>query len=228
MLIISSPLECFSVELSLFNFFNISLLMSIISIMWISVFNNKSVVPNSYGLLSLGMYRTVWNLVSGYGFSSALFPLVYVVFYVILFCNLIGLVPYSFTPTAQLVFTLCLGISLLFGVLAMGVIRHSVLVFGYFCPAGTPVILMPLMICIEILSFISRTLSLGLRLAVNMITGHTLVKVFGSFIVTSPSVLLTCVILMILMVFLALEVLIAYLQAYIFTFLMCITLKELS
>lgn len=227
MLVLYSPLECFTVELTWLNFFNVSFMVAILSIVVVYWFPSY-VVPNNFHLTLLASYRTILNLVYSYSFSSSLFPLIFTIFHLILGANLIGLIPFSFTPTAQLIFTLFLGISILIGVLFMGAFRHSTLLFGFFAPAGTPLVLLPLMIIIEILSYLSRTLSLGLRLAVNMITGHTLVKVFGSFIITSPSLLLTSLILSILTIFLALEVLIAYLQAYIFTFIICITLKDLS
>jgi len=163
---------------------------------------------------------------------SIYFPLLYTLFYIILFCNLIGLIPYSYTSTVQVVIVLGIGVSLLFSILVLGFIRHGSYLLGLFIPAGTPLALVPLMIIIEIISYLTRTFSLGLRLSVNMITGHTLVKVFSGMIyliyLKVNSILVITLPLILLSIFLALEILIAYLQVYIFTFLTCITIKDFT
>jgi len=162
---------------------------------------------------------------------SIYFPLLYTLFYIILFCNLIGLIPYSYTSTVQVVIVLGIGVSLLFSILVLGFIRHGSYLLGLFIPAGTPLALVPLMIIIEIISYLTRTFSLGLRLSVNMITGHTLVKVFSGMIyliyLKVNSILVITLPLILLSIFLALELLIAYLQAYIFTFITCITIRDI-
>jgi len=92
------------------------------------------------------------------------------------------MVPYSTTPTVELVITLSIALTLLMGVLIVGILSHKSLLFAAFLPAGTPIFLVPLMIPLEMMAYLTRTLALGLRLSVNMITGHTLVKVCSSFI----------------------------------------------
>ena len=194
----------------------------------------RLIIPSNWSIGTESMYKSVQSMVQNTLGKTIYFPQMFSLFYVILFCNLIGQVPYSYTPTVQQIFTLAVGLTILGGVQLQGVIRHGTMIFGYFCPEGTPIALVPLMVQIEVVSYLTRTFSLGLRLSINMITGHILVKVFsgfiwqgfseatsllGVFIITLPLVILTA--------FLALEILIAYLQAYIFTFLICITLKDL-
>lgn len=135
----------------------------------------------------------------------------------------------------EIVITLALASTLLVGVLLVGFIRHRFELLAAFIPAGTPLGIIPLMILLELLAYCTRTLSLGLRLAVNMITGHILAKVCVGFIwvavyVDSPNVLVLVLSfpMLLLTLFLGLEVLIAYLQAYIFTFITCITIKDMT
>ncbi len=199
----------------------------------ISRLNNDEVVPTSWGVVNESIYKSVLNIVhDAVGIKAGVyFPLIYTLFYTILFSNLIGMVPYSYTPTVQLIFTLAQGVTLLGGIFILGALRHKLLLFGYFSPAGTPFGLVPLMVFIEIIGYLSRTFSQGQRLSVNMITGHIQVKVFSGFIwlgfVQGLSLFILTLPLFILTIFLALELLIAYLQAYIFTFITCITLKDL-
>lgn len=159
-------------------------------------------------------------------------PLIYTLFHVILFSNLVGLVPYSSTPTVEIVMTLSLSFTLLIGVLLLGFLSHKLYLLAAFIPAGTPLALIPMMIILEIIAYLSRTLSLGLRLAVNMITGHILVKVIVGFIwvayLNGTSIFILSLPIFLLTLFLCLELLIAYLQAYIFTFITCITFKDMA
>ena len=192
------------------------------------------VVSNWLTLLNETLYRTVLLMVDNYiGRKFTIyFPLIYTIFYLVLFSNLIGMVPYSSTPTVEFVITLSIALSLLMGILIIGILSHKTLLFAAFLPAGTPLLLIPLLVPLEIMAYLTRTLALGLRLSVNMITGHTLVKVCSSFIYVAytkgVSFFILILPLFILTLFLALELLIAYLQAYIFTFITCITLKDMA
>lgn len=185
-------------------------------------------------VMNESMYRTVLLMLENYTGKNNLvyFPLIYTIFYLVLFANLIGLIPYSSTPTMEFVLSLSVAITLLIGIQIIGIINHGKYIFSAFLPAGTPIFLIGQMIPLEIISYISRTLALGLRLSVNMTTGHTLVKVCSGFIwvayAKGTSFLILIVPLMLLTVFQALELLIAYLQAYIFTFITCITIKDMS
>jgi F0F1-type ATP synthase membrane subunit a len=114
----------------------------------------------------------------------------------------------------------------------MGILTHKVILLAAFLPSGTPLGLILLIFPLEFLSYVIRTISLGLRLAINLITGHVLVKVIISLIWASylngSSLLVISLPLLLLTMFLTLEILIAYLQAYIFTFITCITIKDMG
>jgi F-type H+-transporting ATPase subunit a len=140
------------------------------------------------------------------------------------------MVCYLFIFTTELVLTLGVAFTLLVGVLLIGFLTHQWKISAAFIPAGTPLALIPVMILLELLAYTTRTLSLGLRLAVNLITGHILAKVIVGFIWLGATSLnsITFLLLAAITLFLGLEILIAYLQAYIFTFITCITLKDLA
>ena len=143
------------------------------------------------------------------------------------------MVPYSSTPTVEIILTLSIALTLLIAVLLVGFLSNGVVLLAAFIPAGTPLALVPLMIVLELVAYVTRTLSLGLRLAVNMITGHILAKVCVGFIWVAylkglSSLVISLPLLVPLTVFLGLELLIAYLQAYILTFITCITIKDMA
>ena len=128
--------------------------------------------------------------------------------------------------------TLSLSFTFLIGIQIQGFLTHKFYLQAAFLPSGTPLFLIPVMIVQEVLAYLTRTLSLGLRQAVNMITGHIQVKVCVGFIwvayLNGTSLLFLTLPLFLLTLFLALEQLIAYLQAYIFTFITCITFKDMA
>jgi F-type H+-transporting ATPase subunit a len=237
--LLTSPMEQFEV----INLFSLNLNMTnflfylLIGVFLTFIFSNLDkglILGNNWSIINETMYRTVLNMIHYYigKNMSIYFPFLYTLFYIILFTNLIGLIPYSYTSTVQVAIVLVIGISLLFSIIVLGFIRHGSLLLGLFIPAGTPIALVPLMIIIELISYLTRTFSLGLRLSVNMITGHTLVKVFSGMIyliyIKVNSILVILLPLILLSIFLALEILIAYLQVYIFTFLTCITIKDFT
>jgi len=142
------------------------------------------------------------------------------------------MVPYSTTSTVEIVMTLSLSFTLLFGLLLIGVMTHRLYLFAAFLPAGTPLPLVPLMIILETLAYLIKVISLGLRLAINLTTGHVLVKTIIGFIwsayLEGTSILFLILPLALLTLFLALEILICYLQAFIFTFIFCLTVKDIA
>ena len=138
---------------------------------------------------------------------SIYLPLFYSLFHIILFSNFLGLLPYSTTSTVELVMTLSIAFTLLIGILLIGFLTHKLHLLAIFLPSGTPLGLVPIMIFLEILAYIFRIISLGLRLAINMITGHTLVKVIVGGIwlgyLKGTSILILAAPLLLLTVFLA-------------------------
>jgi F-type H+-transporting ATPase subunit a len=185
------------------------------------------IVPKSYQIFGESFNATLLNMQSS-GHGLLYFPLLLVCFLCIFISNYLGLIPYSITASTEFVLTLSGSSILLGGILIQSFHIHGFAkTFGLFLPAGTPLALLPLMIPLELLAYLTRTLSLGLRLAVNLITGHILVKVLLSFIPSISSFFgLSCLALGCIL-FLALEILISYLQAYIFIFITIITMKDM-
>ena len=135
-----------------------------------------------------------------------------------------GMIPYTFTVTSHIIVTFVLAAFIFIGVTIIGFIKHG---FGYlklFVPSGVPVVLLPLIVVIEIISYLSRPISLSVRLFANMMAGHTMLKIFAGFIV--PLGIFGIAPLMVDVALTALEVLIAFLQAYVFTILTCLYLNE--
>nr|QCQ68905.1 ATP synthase F0 subunit a [Synchytrium endobioticum]WKF46334.1 ATP synthase F0 subunit 6 [Synchytrium endobioticum]WKF48386.1 ATP synthase F0 subunit 6 [Synchytrium endobioticum] len=241
--LITSPLEqydiypVFSIALVLNNVLLYFLIAASLSPLIIYLCNStakEKLVANWWGILSESLYRTILLMVENYigPRSTIYFPLIYTIFHLVLFSNLIGLVPYSTTPTVEIVMVLSLALTLLGGVLILGFLTHRKFLIAAFVPSGTPLALIVPMFALEVLAYLTRTLSLGLRLAINMITGHVLVKVCIGFIysalINGTSTIILTLPLFLLTMFLVLEILIAYLQSYIFTFIFCITIKDMA
>jgi len=153
------------------------------------------------------------------------FPFVFTLFMFILFCNLLGMVPFSFTVTSHIAVTFALAFVVFLGVTVIGFVRHGVHFLKLFVPSGVPVFLLPLMVVIEVLSYLTRPISLSVRLFANMMAGHTMLKVFGSFVV-ALGILGGWAPLAFIIALTGLEFGIAMLQAYVFTILTCIYLND--
>jgi ATP synthase subunit 6 len=163
--------------------------------------------------------------------SISFFPIVFTIFLFLLISNVAGLVPYGSTVTAYLVVTLTLSIMVMFGVTVYAFQNHGILFFGHFLPSGTPGWLIPLIIPIEIISFVFRVVSLSVRLFANMFAGHTLFAVlagFGWAMATGGIMIAIASPLPVLVVFIltGLETFVALIQAYVFTILTCIYFEE--
>ena len=111
------------------------------------------------------------------------FPFILTLFVFILFCNVLGMVPYSFTPTSHIVVTFAMAAVVFLGVTVIGFVRHGAHFLSLFVPKGVPFVLLLLLVPIEIISYFIRPFSLSIRLFANMLAGHTMLKVFGGFVV---------------------------------------------
>ena len=160
------------------------------------------------------------------------FPFVFTLFMFILTVNMIGLIPYTFTVTSHIIVTAALAITVFLTVLLYGLYRHGFHFFTLFVPKGVPVYILPLIVFIEVLSFVSRPISHSVRLFANMLAGHITLQVFAGFIILMGSAMgaigwaggiLPFGMIVILM---ALETLVAFLQAYVFAILTCIYLND--
>ena len=188
---------------------------------------DKKIVPNKFQLISELIYNFVAKMISDTAGSKAkpFFPFIFSLFMFVLLCNMIGMLPYSFTVTSHIIVTMVMALFIFIAVTIVGFYKHGIKYLTLFVPKGVPIILLPLITIIEIISYLSRPISLSVRLFANMMAGHTMLKVFGSFVISlgliggwlplSFSVALT-----------GLEILVAFLQAYVFAILTCIYLND--
>ena len=163
--------------------------------------------------------------------GRAYFPFVFTLFFFILFGNLLGVFPLFFTFTSHIMVTLALSLLVFFLVTIVGLMEHGLHFFSYFVPQGVPKLLIPLMVLIELISYLSRIISLSVRLFANMMAGHVMLEVFGAFIVMLgglgflgyfPAALSLGVNTLLI----GFELLVATLQAYVFAVLTCIYLHD--
>lgn len=159
------------------------------------------------------------------------FPLIFTLFVVVLLGNMLGMLPYSFTYTSHIIVTAALAFMIFFTVMIIGLFKHGFHFFSLFIPPGVPWWLMPLIVPIEIMSFMIRPVTLSVRLFANMIAGHIMLKVFAGFsagMVAMGAAGIAAGMLPMLFnsVLIGFEFLIAFLQAYVFTILSCIYLKD--
>ena len=213
------------------SFTNASLFMiiSAITILFLLFLGTKKklLIPSKIQLITEISYTFVAKMINDTAGSGAksFFPFIFTLFMFVLFCNMIGMLPYSFTVTSHIIVTFMLAATVFIGVTIIGFIKHGIKYLELFVPKGVPIILLPLIIVIEIISYLSRPVSLSVRLFANMMAGHTMLKVFGGFVISlgllggwlplSFSVALT-----------GLEILVAFLQAYVFAILTCIYLND--
>jgi len=159
------------------------------------------------------------------------FPFVFSIFFFVLLCNLIGFVPFSFTVTGQIVITAALALLVFFTVLIIGVKEHGLHFFKLFVPDDVPLYILPLVVAIEVVSFLTRPLSHSVRLFANMLAGHITIYVFGSFVLMLLGAAAVTKALAVLPFAMtigleALELLVAFLQAYVFAMLTCMYLND--
>ncbi len=152
------------------------------------------------------------------------FPFIFTVFMFVLFGNLFGMVPYGFTFTSHIIVTFTMAITVFLGVTVIALIKHKLHFFTFFMPPGVPLLMAPLLVPIEIISYLSRPISLSVRLFANMLAGHTLLKVFAGFVVLLG--LYGAFPLAFVIALTALEIVIAFLQAFVFTILTCLYLND--
>jgi F-type H+-transporting ATPase subunit a len=213
------------------SFTNASLFMIISALTIISVFfvgtRKKAIVPTKIQLLTELSYTLVSKMISDTAGSKAkpYFPFVFSLFMFVLFCNMLGMLPYSFTVTSHIIVTFALAAVIFVGVTIIGFINYGAGYLKLFIPSGVPIFLLPLIVIIEIISYLSRPVSLSVRLFANMMAGHTMLKVFGGFVI-SLGVLGGLLPLSFTVALTGLEILIAFLQAYVFAILTCIYLND--
>jgi F-type H+-transporting ATPase subunit a len=231
------PLAHFSLGGLDLSFSNASLWMVIaiaaVSLFLIGGMARAAMVPGRWQSMAELSYEFIANTVRQNAGEAGMkfFPLIFTLFMFVLFCNLLGLLPYSFTVTSHIIVTFALALLVFLTVIAVGIMRHGLHFFSLFVPGGVPGWLLPLIVPIEVISFLTRPISLSVRLFANMLAGHTMLKVFALFVVslgTAGGVLSAGAVLPLLgiVAVTALEVLVAGLQAYVFAVLTSIYLND--
>jgi len=213
------------------SFTNSSLFMVLavaaISILTIWGMRGRALVPTRMQSVAEISYEFVANMVRDNVGSAGqrYFPFVFSLFMFVLACNMLGMIPYSFTVTSHIIITFALAAVVFIGVTIIGFAKHGIGFLKFFVPSGVPVLLLPLLVVIEVISYLTRPISLSVRLFANMMAGHTMLKVFGAFVV-GLGVLGGWAPLAFMVAFTGLEILVAFLQAYVFAILTCIYLND--
>ena len=185
-----------------------------------------ALVPGRWQSVAEMSYEFVADMVdtnSGHG-AEPFFPFIFTLFMFVFFANFLGLIPYSYTVTSQIIVTFGLAATVFIGVTIIGFAKHGLHFFRFFVPDGVPIVLLLLLVPIELLSYFIGPFTLSIRLFANMLAGHTMLAIFGGF---AASVGLLAILPVALDVaILALEVLVAALQAYVFAILTCLYLRD--
>jgi F-type H+-transporting ATPase subunit a len=221
------PLQVGDINVSLTNssVFMVATVL-VISLFLVAGMRRNALIPGRWQSLVELSYIFIANLIKDTVGSEGrpYFPFVFTVFMFVLFGNLFGMLPYTFTFTSHIVVTFTMALFVFLGVTLIAITKHKMQFFSFFMPPGVPMYMAPILIPIEIISYLSRPISLSVRLFANMLAGHTLMKVFAGFIFTlgvfgiAPWVFIVALT--------GLEIVIAFLQAYVFTILTCLYLND--
>jgi F-type H+-transporting ATPase subunit a len=242
---VHSPVEQFTIKvlfaLNLFGYdvsFTNSSLFMVLTVLASVVFlalaiRPAALIPGRMQGLAEMLYEFVADMVrSNVGNEGRpYFPVIFTLFMFVLFSNLLGLIPYSYTTTSQIVVTFAMALTIFVGVTLIALVKHGFHFFSFFVPSGAPKALIPFLIIIEVISYFVRPVSLSVRLFANMLAGHTMLKVFAGLAVMIASAggvaAAGSVLPLIAIIGLTgLEVLVAVLQAYVFTILTCMYLND--
>ncbi|MBT4355484.1 MAG: F0F1 ATP synthase subunit A [Rhodospirillaceae bacterium] len=221
------PLEVGGVDLS----FTTSSLWMTVTVAAVTAFLTLSMrggrlVPGRWQSMAEMSYEFIANMIrENVGAEGRkYFPFIFTLFMFILVGNLVGMIPFAYTFTSQIIVTFVMAATIFVGVTVIGLIRHGLHFFSLFVPSGTPLVLAPLLIPIEIISYFVRPVSLSVRLFANMMAGHTMMKVFGGFTVLLGVLGVAPIILLVALT--GFEIMVAVLQAYVFTVLTCLYLND--
>ena len=211
-------------------FTNSSLAM-IITVLAITIYltltvNTRSIIPSRMQLISEMSYNFIAQLLNDTVGDQGrkYFPFVFSIFMFVLIGNLLGMIPYSFTFTSHIIVTFALAAVVFIGVTVLGFVKHGLHFFSFFVVPGLPWYMLPILIPIEVISYLARPISLSVRLFANMLAGHTLLKVFAGFVL--PLGIAGVVPFAFIVALTGLEILIAFLQAYVFAILTCLYIND--
>jgi F-type H+-transporting ATPase subunit a len=212
---------------------HMALAAGLITLLIIYGMASRAVVPGRLQSLTESAYEFVHGIVTAQvgDEGKRFFPFVFTLFMFVLFGNMLGLLPYAFTYTSHIAVTFTLAAIVFVLITVVALALHGKKFFGYFFPEGAPLWLAPIIIPVEVVSYLSRPISLSIRLFANMVAGHVMLKVFATFIVllgglgaVGPFVAVLPLTVNVALV--GFEILVAFLQAYVFTMLTCIYLND--
>jgi F-type H+-transporting ATPase subunit a len=211
------------------------MLIAVLGIMFLMVglTHAKALVPGRLQSLAEISYEFVADTLRSATGEAGMkfFPFVFTIFMFVLFANILGLLPYSFTVTSHIIITAALALLVFFTVIIYGFWKNGLRFFKLFVPSGVPIYILPFVVAIEVLSFLSRPISHSVRLFANMLAGHITLKVFGGFVTMIAGIGIAgwfgaALPLVMIVILTALEMLVAFLQAYVFAILTCIYLND--
>ena len=221
------PIEIGDLDVSFTN----SSTFMVLTVIFVSAFlvlgmRRNALIPGRWQSIVELLYIFIANLVRDTVGKEGrpYFPFIFTVFMFILVGNLFGMTPYSFTFTSHIVVTFAMALVVFIGVTIIAIAKHRLHFFTFFMPPGVPLLMAPLLVPIEIISYLSRPISLSVRLFANMLAGHTLLKVFAGFVVSLG--VFGVFPLAFIVALTGLEIVIALLQAFVFTILTCLYLND--
>jgi F-type H+-transporting ATPase subunit a len=245
-LYINSPLEQFevtsllSLDAPIFGYIgltltNLALYSLLIFILIVGLHymgnNDTKLLPSKWSILLESLFASINSMVREQIGREIYLPFIYSLFFFILIANLLGNIPYSYTITTSVIVSIGLSFTILIGVTILGLSIHKIHFFSFFIPSGTPLALVPLLVLIELISYLARAFSLGIRLFANVVAGHTLLKILSTFLyqMFSGGLIIFIVTLVPFALFLAitgLELAVSFIQAYVFVLLVCSYIKD--
>jgi len=219
------------------NLTNLSLysIFVVLTILGLHIYanNDNKIIPNNWSISFESSFQSLNSMVrEQIGANMEIyFPFIYSIFFYILIANLISNVPYSFAITASGIVSLGLSLTIFIGVTILALSIHGIKFFSFFIPSGTPLALVPLLVLIELVSYLARAVSLGVRLFANITAGHTLLKILSTYLfkLFTGNLLIAILTLIPFAIFLALvglELAVSLIQAFVFTLLVCSYLRD--
>jgi F-type H+-transporting ATPase subunit a len=213
------------------SFTNSSLFM-VLTVLTVTLFlvggmRKNALVPGRWQSMTELSYIFIANMLKDTVGSEGrpYFPFIFTIFMFVLVGNMWGMMPYSFTFTSHIAVTFAMAFFIFVGVTIIAIAKHKLHFLAFFMPPGVPIVMAPLLVPIEIISYLSRPISLSVRLFANMLAGHTLLKVFAGFII-SLGVAAGWLPFVFVVALTGLEFVIAFLQAFVFTILTCLYLND--
>lgn len=221
------PIEVAGIDLSFSNASLFMVLGAVLTVAFMSIgLSRRALIPGRWQSASESIYEFIANMLREQTGAKGreFFPFVFTLFMVVLMGNLLGMIPFSFTYTSHIIVTFTLAIVVFLLVTILGFVKHGLHFLSFFAPSGIPLPLLFLVVPIELVAYLSRPISLSVRLFANMMAGHMILKVFAGFAVMMGIAGVLPLILITLLT--GFEFLIAFIQAYVFAVLTCVYLKD--